>query len=57
MSSHYNNSYSENYPVNEFVENYNKNFALPSSNSKKEKIIDIAMQELENVRKFLLNYE
>ena len=58
MSFHYNNSYLENYPANdEFIENYDKNFTIPSSNSQKGKIIDIAMQELDNVNRFLLNYE
>ncbi|CAJ0908505.1 13439_t:CDS:2 [Entrophospora sp. SA101] len=46
MSSHYKNSYSENYPAPEFVENY----AIPSPNNQKGKIIDIAMQELDNVK-------
>jgi hypothetical protein len=57
MSSHFYNSYLEKYPLDEFDGNTDLTSALSSPNHQKGKIIDMILQELDNVRIFLLNYE
>jgi len=55
MSSSSNHSYLEKCPLSEFDSSHNLASTIPSG--QKKKITNIVVQELDNVRKFLLNYE
>jgi len=57
MSSHSYKSYLEKYPSSEIISSPDLNSVLSSPKNQKGKIIDMTLQELDNVRKFLLNYE
>jgi len=55
MSSSSNNSHLESYPASELDSNHDFTSALSSPNPQKEKTINITIQELDNVKRFLLN--
>jgi len=57
MSSPSYNSYLEKCPSSEIIGSLDLNSVLSSPKTQKGKIIDMSLQELDNVRKFLLNYE
>jgi hypothetical protein len=57
MSSPSHQSYLKNYPTSELASNQDLVLATSSPNSQKKKITNLAMEELNNVKKFLLNYE
>jgi len=57
MSTYSYNSYLEKYPSSEIINGPDLNSILSSPDHQKGKIIDMTLQELDNVRKFLLNYE
>ena len=55
MSSPSNHSYLEKCPLNEFDSSHHLTSTIPSG--QKKKITNMAVQELDNVRRFMLNYE
>jgi hypothetical protein len=57
MDSPLNSSYFQNFPSTELEGHHDASLPISSPNNKDIKIIDVAMQGLDNVRKFLLNYE
>jgi len=57
MSSYSHNSYLKKYSPSEITSNPDFDSTPSLPNHQKGKIIDISLKELDNVRKFLLNYE